>query len=95
MKQKQNYAVTIEEQIDDWHKEIQKFRVIAEVADKDKQIQHYRIIEDIMAKEQAVTDKLKELKECSDDRLEYIKDEIDAAQKRVTKAIESARTKIN
>ena len=44
--------------IEEWKKEIMKFKVIAEVADPDPQIIHYQIIEDIVAQEEVVSEKL-------------------------------------
>lgn len=95
MDPKNTYIAAVENQLDKWKSEIQKFRIIAEVADKDAQIEHYKIIENISDSEHVVVNKLDQLKESSNEQWEQLKIEIDKAQKQVNDAIEAARTKIN
>ena len=89
------YIESIEKQIDDWHKEILKFRVIAEVADKDAQVEHYKIIDEITDLQSEVVAKLKVIKGKSLENWEALADEIQNARKQVNDAIEAARIKIN
>ena len=58
-----SYLTTVEDKIENWEKEIYRFRVIAEEADPDPQVEHYQVIEDIVAKEKAVKERLAKLKE--------------------------------
>lgn len=95
MEQKDKYIESIEKQIDDWHKELLKFRVIAEVADKDAQVEHYKIIDKITDLQNEVVDKLKVLKDDALENWEAFSDEIQNARAQVNDAIEAARKKIN
>ncbi len=81
--------------IEEWKKELMKFRIIAEVAEPDAQIVHYQIIEDIVAKEQAVTEKLAAYQANDAVDRSGLKSELEVLRQRVEEAIEAARVKIN
>lgn len=95
MLHKPTYINEIEEQIASWNSELQKFRVIAEVADKDRQIEHYQVIEDITNKQSIVAEKLDEIKESTKVNWEHLASDIEAIRMEVEKAIEAARKTIN
>ncbi len=87
-----SYLATVEKNIENWEKEIYRFRVIAEEADPNPQIEHYQVIEDIVAKEKAIKEKFAKLKEQGEPGWnETAMEEFDELQKSLEKAIESAR----
>lgn len=90
-----NFASEIEKKIEKWKEEIQKFRIIAEVADPDDQIKHYQVIEDLVAKEKAVKEKLSAFDESGAVDRSNLKNEIEDLQQIVDNGIEAARVKIN
>jgi hypothetical protein len=95
---RQAYIVHLEEAIERWHKEIVKFKVIAEAeeAEPDAQIEFYQVIEEIAAKQGAVKDRLEQLKKDEETLLnEQIREEIEVLSASLEEAIESARLTIN
>jgi len=98
MSDKANYIKEIENQQATWHKDIYKFRIITEEIgeeEPDRQIKYYQIIEDIIEKEKTVTEKLLELKECSDTEWQQRKPELEKLSEQVTNSIEAARSTLN
>lgn len=86
---------SLERQQEQWRNEIQKFRVIAEVADKDAQIGHYRIIDEITDDMDRFSQKMEEVVEVSSAGKEKLKEELQRIKERIDQAIEAARMKIN
>ena len=95
MTEKTSFIKEVEQQIDNRHGEIAKFRIIAEVAAPDDQIKFYQIIEEIVNKENAVKEKLDDFKKSDGDDLDDLKKEIATLQQRVERAIKEARVKVN
>lgn len=96
MSDKQNYLSAAEERLHQWKTEVQKFRVIAEVADKDAQIAHYHVIEQLSDLEKNGMELLDNLKQANDEaQLEQLRRDFDAVGERLEKAIEDARAVIN
>lgn len=92
---KKHFVSEIEEMIDTWHKEIQKFKIIAEVAKPDAQIVHYQVIEDITKQVTGVNEKLDEFKSSEAVNRESLKNEIVGLQQGVDDAIDAARLTVN
>lgn len=91
-----SYITTVEDNIEKWQKEILRFRIIAEEADPDPQVEHYKVLDDIVAKEDAVKEKLSELKEHGEAGWSAAAmEKLDGLQKTLDEAIESARYTIN
>lgn len=86
---------SLEHQQEQWRNEIQKFRVIAEVADKDAQIGNYRIIDEITDDMDRFSQKPEEVVEASSAGKEKLKEELQRIKERIDQAIEAARMKIN
>jgi rubrerythrin len=95
MLHKPTYIEQVEKQIASWNSEMQKFRVIAEVADKDDQIRHYQVFEDIAQMEKQVVKKLDEIKENTTAEWEHLVIEIGDLSRKVDNAIDAARKTIN
>lgn len=95
---RQEYIAHLEEAIERWHKEIVKFKVIAEAeeAEPDAQIEFYQVIQEIAEKQEAIKDRLNQLKKDGDPSWnEEMKEEIEALRASLDEAIESARVTIN
>ena len=92
---KKHFVKEMEIKIDTWHKEIQKFRIIAEVADPDPQVKQYQAIEGLTEKVAAVIDKLEAYKASEAVDREALKNEIVNLQQDVDDSIEDARVIIN
>jgi hypothetical protein len=95
---RQAYIARLEEALDRWHNEIVKFKVIAEAEEEepDAQIEYYQVIEEIAAKQDAIKDKLEQLKTAEETAAnEQIKEEIESLRASLEEAIESARLTIN
>jgi len=95
---RQTYIARLEEALDRWHNEIVKFKVIAEAEEEepDAQIEYYQVIEEIAAKQDAIKDKLEQLKTAEETAAnEQIKEEIESLRASLEEAIESARLTIN
>ncbi len=89
------YLQSLERQQKQWRTEVQKFRVIAEVADKDAQTGHYQIIDGITDDMDRFSQKLGELVDAPSAGKDKLKEELQRIKKRIDQAIEAARTKIN
>ncbi len=95
---RQAYIARLEEALDRWHNEIVKFKVIAEAEEEepDAQIEYYQVIEEIAAKQDAIKDKLEQLKTAGETAAnEQIQEEIESLRASLEEAIESARLTIN
>ncbi len=90
-----HFVSEIEKKIDTWHKEIKKFKIIAEVAKPDEQIEHYQVIEDIAKQVTGVNEKLDEFKASSVVDRESFKNEIVVLQQGVDDTIDAARVTVN
>jgi len=95
MEKTDHYIKSLESQLEKWRSEIQKFRVIAEVADKDAQIKHYQIIDEITDSIEAFSRKMEILGDESSIDKDKQKDELEITRERIDQAIGDARTKIN
>ena len=95
---RQAYIARLEEALDRWHNESVNFKVIAEAEEEepDAQIEYYQVIEEIAAKQDAIKDKLEQLKTAEETAAnEQIKEEIESLRASLEEAIESARLTIN
>jgi len=95
MEKTDHYIKSLESQLEKWRSEIQKFRVIAEVADKDAQIKHYQIIDEITDSIEAFSRKMEILGDESSIDKDKQKDELEITRELIDQAIGDARTKIN
>lgn len=89
------FVKEMEAKIDTWHKEIQKFRIIAEVAAPDPQVKHYQVIDGLTEKVAVVIDKLEAYQASGAVDREAFKNEIAGLQQDVENSIEDARVMIN
>lgn len=95
---RQTFIAQLEAANERWHKEIVKFKVIAEAEEEepDAQIEYYQVIEEIAAKQDAIKDRLEHLKTDGEAGWnETIKEEIETLSASLEEAIESARRTIN
>ena len=90
-----HFVSEMEKRIDTWHKEIQKFKIIAEVAEPDAQIEYYQVIEDIAKQVTGVNEKLDEFKSSGAVDRESFKNEIIDLQQGVDDTIDAARVTVN
>ena len=90
-----HFVSEMEKKIDTWHKEIQKFKIIAEVAKPDAQNEHYQVIEDIAKLVTGVIEKLDDFKSSGAVDREGLKNEIVDLQQGVDDTIDAARVTVN
>ena len=90
-----DYQIRLEQQLERWNSEIQKFRVIAEVADKDAQTGHYQIIDALTDRIGQFADRLEQVKRDPVSLQNRMEDEFEKMKEAIEEAIASARTKIN
>jgi len=93
MSMKEAYKKKLEAQFDEWKVEIDKLKAKAEKAEADAQIKYHKQIENIRAKQEAVQEKLVELKDSRDEAWEDLKAGLDNAMKNLGDAIKTATSR--
>jgi uncharacterized coiled-coil DUF342 family protein len=87
---KESYRQKLQAQLDEWGAEIDKLKARADRADADIKLEYYEQIDDLRVKQQAVTDRLAELKSASDDAWEDLKAGVESARFTLGEAVERA-----
>jgi len=87
---KEEYQKELQEQLDDWGKEIDKLKVVAGKAKVGLQAEYYKEIEDLRCKQLAAQKKLHELKSASGEAWEDLKGGIEISWSAMSKAVKSA-----
>ena len=90
---KEAYKKKLEAQFDEWKVEIDKLKAKANKAEADAQIKYHKQIENIRAKQEAVREKLVELKDSSDEAWGDLKAGLDNAMKDLGDTIKSATSR--
>ncbi|MFZ0483675.1 MAG: coiled coil domain-containing protein [Desulfobacterales bacterium] len=93
MSMKEAYKKKLEAQFDEWKVEIDKLKAKANKAEADAQIKYHKQIENIRVKQEAVREKLVELKDSGDGAWEDLKAGLDNAMKNLGDAIKTATSR--
>ena len=93
MSMKEAYKKKLEAQFDEWKVEIDKLKAKANKAEADAQIKYHKQIENIRTKQEAVQEKLVELKGSGDEAWEDLKAGLDNAMKNLGDAIKTANSR--
>ena len=93
MSMKEAYKKKLEAQFDEWKVEIDKLKAKANKAEADAQIKYHKEIENIRMKQEAVGEKLVELKDSGDEAWEDLKAGLDNAMKNLGDAIKTATSR--
>ena len=93
MSMKEAYKKKLEAQFDEWKVEIDKLKAKANKAEADAQIKYHKQIENIRTKQEAVQEKLVELKGSGDEAWEDLKAGLDNAMKNLGDAINTAASR--
>ena len=93
MSMKEAYKKKLEAQFDEWKVEIDKLKAKADKAEADAQIKYHKQIENIRTKQEAVQEKLVELKDSGDEAWEDLKAGLDNAMKNLGDAIKTANSR--
>jgi predicted nucleic acid-binding Zn-ribbon protein len=93
MSMKEAYKKKLEAQFDEWKVEIDKLKAKANKAEADAQIKYHKQIENIRTKQEAVQEKLVELKDSGDEAWEDLKAGLDNAMKNLGDAIKTATSR--
>ena len=93
MSMKEAYKKKLEAQFDEWKVEIDKLKAKANKAEADAQIKYHKQIENIRTKQEAVREKLVELKDSGDEAWEDLKAGLDNAMKNLGDAIKTANSR--
>ncbi len=93
MSMKEAYKKKLEAQFDEWKVEIDKLKAKANKAEADAQIKYHKQIENIRTKQEAVQEKLVELKDSGDEAWEDLKAGLDNAMKNLGDAIKTANSR--
>jgi chromosome segregation ATPase len=94
MSMKEQYEQKLEAQLDEWNAEINKIKAKAKGAEADGIIEYEKEIKELNSKQEAAKDKLKELKNASEDAWEDLKVGIDDALGSLGKAFKSATSRL-
>lgn len=87
---KEEYQKELQEQLDEWGKEIDKLKVVADKAKTGLQGEYYKEIADLQSNKQAAQQKLDELKTSSGEAWEDLKGGIEISWDAMGNAIKSA-----
>ena len=93
MSMKEAYKKKLEAQFDEWKVEIDKLKAKANKAEADAQIKYHKQMENIRTKQEAVQEKLVELKDSGDEAWEDLKAGLDNAMKNLGDAINTAASR--
>ena len=87
---KEEYQKELQEQLDEWGKEIDKLKVVASKAKAGLQAEYYKEVEDLRCKQLAAQQKLHEVKDASGDAWEDLKEGVEGAWDSLSKGVKSA-----
>ena len=90
---KEEYQKELQEQLDEWGKEIDKLKVVAGKAKAGLQGEYYKEVEDLRCKQLAAQQKLHEMKESSGDAWEDLKGGIELAWTALADAVKTAASR--
>ncbi len=90
MSMKDAYLQKIDAQMEEWKTEIDKMKAKADKADADAKLKYYEQIEELRTKQQAAQEKLRELRNSSEDAWEDLKAGFELARVSLGEAIKSA-----
>ena len=79
--------------MDEWGKEIDKLKVVAEKAKAGLQAEYYKEVEDLRCKQLAAQKKLHEMKEVSGDAWEDLKEGVEGAWDALSTGIKKAASR--
>ena len=87
---KEDYQKELQEQLDEWGREIDKLKAVAEKAKAGLQAEYYKEVEDLRCKQLAAQKKLHELKDHSGEAWEDLKEGVEGAWDSLSKGVKSA-----
>jgi uncharacterized coiled-coil DUF342 family protein len=87
---KEEYQKELQEQLDEWGKEIDKLKGVADKAKAGLQQEYYKEIADLREKKKAAQEKLDELKSSSEEAWEDLKGGIEISWNAMSNAVKSA-----
>ncbi len=90
---KEDYQKELQEQLDEWGKEIDKLKVVASKAKAGLQGEYYKEVEDLRCKQLAAQKKLHEVKEASGDAWEDLKEGVEGAWDSLSTGIKKAASR--
>lgn len=93
MSMKDAYLQKIDAQMEEWKTEIDKMKAKADKADADAKLKYYEQIEELRTKQQAAQEKLRELRNSSEDAWEDLKAGFELARVSLGEAIKSASSR--
>jgi uncharacterized coiled-coil DUF342 family protein len=93
MTTKEAYQQKLEAQLDEWNAEIAKLKAKADKAEAEIRIAYNQQIEDLRTKEDAMRQKLNELKNSSESAWQDLKSGIDRAWSSLSDSIKSAQAR--
>ena len=90
MSMKETYQKELQDQLDEWGKEIDKLKIVADKAKTGLQGEYYKEVADLRGKQLEAQKKLYEIKEASGDAWEDLKGGIEISWDAMGNAIKSA-----
>jgi len=93
MSMKETYQKELQDQLDEWGREIDKLKVVAGKAKAGLQGEYYKEVEDLRCKQLAAQQKLHEMKESSGDAWEDLKGGIELAWTALADAVKTAASR--
>jgi len=90
---KEEYQKELQEQLDEWGKEIDKLKSVAGKAKAGLQGEYYKEVEDLRCKQLAAQKKLYEVKEASGDAWEDLKEGVEGAWDSLSTGIKKAASR--
>ena len=90
---KEDYQKELQEQLDEWGKEIDKLKAVAEKAKAGLQAEYYKEVEDLRCKQLAAQKKLHEVKEASGDAWEDLKEGVEGAWDSLSTGLKKAASR--
>ena len=90
---KEEYQKELQEQLDEWGKEIDKLKVVAGKAKAGLQGEYYKEVEDLRCKQLAAQQKLHEMKESSGDAWEDLKVGVEGAWDSLSEGVKKAASR--
>lgn len=93
MSVKEAYENKLRGKLAEWRADIDKLKAKAQQAEADTQLAYYKEIEELRTQQEAVRDKLDDLRDASDDAWEDLKAGLDNAVGNVTNAFEKAMSR--
>jgi chromosome segregation ATPase len=90
---KEAYQQKIEAQLDEWNAEIDRMKARASKAEADAKLEYDKQIKELRLKQQAVQEKLRNLKDAGEDAWEDLKAGVELAWESLGEAIKSANSR--